>query len=236
MVLKTLQELNREHLAESRMISQGSLTENTWRKDRYQGLKCEADLPLPGELIRKGQPEPGKKQRGKAAVIADIVFYMAIGLVLLIAISSGSSGGAPRSIMGYSYFTVLTSSMQKEIPKGSLILVRQVEPQKLEVGNNITFMRDASTSVTHKIVGIYENYQGSGGRGFQTQGVNNANPDREIVYENNVVGKVLFGVPMAGAVLSGLAANIYIVFIVFGLCLILSFSLRGLFAVTVKKA
>ena len=198
---------------------------------RLEPIEPLEPLELLGIRETNSQAEkPGKKQRGKFAVIADVIFYLAIALILFAAASSGANGGAPKTIMGYSYFTVLTPSMQKELPKGSLILVRHTQAQELRVGDNITFMVDAGKSITHKIMGIYENYQGSGGRGFQTQGVNNASPDREIVYEKNVVGKVIFSVPAAGAVISGLAANIHIVFIIFGLCVILSFSLRGLLA------
>jgi len=91
-------------------------------------------------------------------------------------------------------------------------------------------MDDQSTSMTHKIVGIYENYDSSGARGFQTKGVNNTNPDRDIVYEANVVGKVIFILPVIGMVLSYLNENIFLMFIIFGLCVLLSFFLRGVFA------
>jgi hypothetical protein len=65
-------------------------------------------------------------------------------------------------------------------------------------------------------------------RGFQTKGVNNLNPDTAIVPASNVVGKVIFVLPIAGAVISYLSANIFLMFIIFVLCVILSFSLRGL--------
>jgi hypothetical protein len=56
------------------------------------------------------------------------------------------------------------------------------------------------------------------------------------VYEANVVGRVIFHIPGVGAVISSLKANIYIVFIIFGLCVVLSFLLRGLFAKPAKSA
>jgi len=132
-------------------------------------------------------------------------------------------------IMGYSYFTVLTPSMQGEIPKGSFILVKQTDPQGLKVGDNVTYMQNASATITHKIVDIYEDYGDSGARGFQTQGVNNPSPDKEIVYAKNIVGKVMFSLPRAGAVISYLGTHIYIVFIIFGLCILPPLLLRGLF-------
>ena len=181
----------------------------------------------PAENKKKTQ----KKKRGMFALISDILFYLAIFMVLFAVLTSspGNNNGTVRTFMGYSYFTVLTPSMQDEIPKGSFILVKKTEPQELNTGDNITFMKDANTSVTHKITNIYENYENSGAKGFQTKGVNNADPDKDIVYEANIVGKVIFVIPGMGAAISYLKTNIYIIFIIFGLCILLSFLLRLLF-------
>jgi len=151
-------------------------------------------------------------------------------MILLAAFFTGTESGAPRVFFGYSYFAVMSNSMQNEIPQGSFILVKHVDPQGLRVGDNITYMTDRTTSVTHKIVGIYENYNSSGARGFQTRGVNNENPDRDIVYEAFVVGKVVLVLPVVGAILSSLDENVFLVFLIFGICVFLSFLLRGVFA------
>ena len=116
--------------------------------------------------------------------------------------------------------------MQPEIPKGSLILVHHTDPLALENGDNITFMRNWRTAITHKIVDIHENYQGSGSRGFQTQGTNNTNPDREVVLEENVVGKVKLVIPHVGTVLSRLGDNIYIIYIILGASIALSLTVN----------
>ena len=138
-------------------------------------------------------------------------------------------------LFGYAYFTVLTSSMQEEIPKGSLILVREVDTMNININDNITYMNSATSTITHKVVDIFENYENSGSRGFQTRGINNENADRNIVYAANVVGKVILIVPVAGAVISYLVENVYLVFIIFGLIMVLSFSLRGLFSKSARK-
>jgi len=170
------------------------------------------------------------KKRNVFSFISDALFYLAILTVMIAILTSGTKEGAPKTFMGkYAYFTVLTQSMQNEIPKGSFILVKNIDPHELQIGDNITFMRDATTSVTHKINDIYENYNDSGSRGFQTKGTNNANPDSEIIYEANVVGKVMFHIPKLGAIITELRSNIYIVFIIFGVFIAVSFLLRWLF-------
>jgi signal peptidase len=120
--------------------------------------------------------------------------------------------------------------MQDAIPRGSLIVVKRVESHEIEVGDDITYMRDANSTITHRVVQIYEDYKNSGERGFQTQGVNNAAPDPDVVYAPNVVGVVLFHVPTLGAMLAYLGGNLHIVFIFFGLLMVLSFALGKLFA------
>ena len=170
-----------------------------------------------------------KSSRGVFAFISNMVFYMAIVLIMVTVLTSGTENGTPKTIFGYSYFTVVSKSMQDEIPKGSFILVKHGDAKDLKVGDTITYMRDRNTSVTHKIIDIYENYNKSGALGFQTKGVNNLNPDSDVVYEANIVGKVIISIPVMGAVMSFLASNVYLVFIIFGLCVIMSFCLRGLF-------
>ena len=204
-------------------------------------------VPLPAEFsgnqIASGEPaeqktdnSAAKKKYGLTSFMADALFYIAIAVIMVSVMTSGGNSGSPKTILGYSYFTVLTSSMQNEIPKNSFILVKQIHPNELVVGDNITYMRDYTTSVTHKIIEIIENYDGSKKRGFRTQGTNNANPDKEIVPAANVVGKVVYSVPNVGAFIIYLETNLHLVYIIFGLCMIFSFSIRGLLVKQKREA
>ena len=176
-----------------------------------------------------------KKSGAALQLISNSLFYIAIVMILLTVLTSGSDAGVPKTIFGFSYYTVVSGSMQDEIPKGSFILVRNLDPNALNIGDTITYMRDRNTSVTHKIIEIHENYANSGARGFVTKGVNNANPDSDVVIESSVVGKVILAIPGLGAMMLYLAANVYIVFIIFGLFVIMSFCIRGLFPKLSKK-
>jgi len=169
------------------------------------GVDTEAGEQLP--RTRSGGKLIVKKKRGLLKKVSAILFAGAL-LALLLSVVAASK---------YTFFNVMTSSMQDEIPKGALILVHSIDPQELEIGDNITFMRDWRTSVTHKIVGIEENHFTDGARGFITKGVNNAKNDERIVHADDIVGIVVFTMPVMGAVLHTLAANIYIIVAVFGL-------------------
>jgi len=189
---------------------------------------------LPAE--EAAAPPKGKRKKKEytfLTFLSDLLFYMAVLLVLFSVFTSGADSGTPRTLFGYSYFTVMSRSMQDEIPKGAFILVKKTED--LDVGDNITYMRDQSTTVTHKIMEIIDNYQDSGSRGFVTKGVNNMIVDTSVVFEENVVGKVILVMPKAGATISLIASNLHYVIILFVLCIVFSFSIRGLFVKPSKK-
>ena len=82
--------------------------------------------------------------------------------------------------------------MESEFPKGSLVISRYIDPNTLQIGDDITFMASETTTISHRIIGIVEDYADTGQRAFQTQGVMNASPDSELVPAVNVVGKVIF--------------------------------------------
>ena len=193
------------------------------------GVKSLREIELEFQMERLNKtisaaPEPkkkGKKRRGKLSVILGLLFFIAIFVIFLTILTSDSSNGAPRTVMGFACCTVLTPSMQREIPKGSLIIVRQTDPKKLKIGDTITYMKNADISVTHKIIDIYKDRENSGALMFRTKGTENANPDKEPVNEANIVGKVIFTVPALGTVITYLRTNIYITVVILGLCLIL---------------
>src|SRR3546814_7265110 len=61
----------------------------------------------------------------------------------------------PR-LMGGATLTVLSGSMSPTIPKGSIVLVKPVDPQSLDEGDVITWQvrPGESTYITHRIVEI----------------------------------------------------------------------------------
>jgi signal peptidase I len=183
---------------------------------------------------RGSERSPAKIARGPcraAAIVSDVIFYAALLATVLTTLAGSSGrGGAPRTVFGYSYLHVLTASMQKEIPKGSFIIVKVTDPGLINIGDDITYMSDKSTSVTHRVVGIREGFTESGSRGFITQGVNNTSPDDKTVPAENVVGVVRVVVPGLGAALAGIGENLYLLLVMLGLFTVLSFALRALFS------
>lgn len=170
------------------------------------------------------QPEHEKKVRKVFSILSSFLFYTFLVLVVLgFSFFRGGDDAPPSSIAGYSFMTVLSGSMQRDIPQGALIITRSVDdPQSIEIGDDITYITQNGMTVTHRVVDIEENFGGSGKRGFQTQGIENSHPDEEIVYEPNVIGRVIFVNLLMGQIIQFIQQSIIfvIVFIVLLICFI----------------
>lgn len=162
------------------------------------------------EQFGLGSVETGPKRKTRRS---GVIFYAVLIAIVAGVIGFSGSGEGPRQIFGYSTLTILTGSMQRELPQGSLVLVKQVDPNTIEVGDNVTYMFSESTSVTHKVVGIIESYR-DGQRGFETRGVENSASDKELVPAANVVGKVIYHMPRAGAAAQWAGDHILLIAIV----------------------
>jgi signal peptidase I len=119
-----------------------------------------------------------------------LVIVCAVSILLSVLLTG--SGQAP-SILGYSMFRVTTSSMEPTIAADSLIIVRQTEPESLQVGDIISFYsRDPALDGmvnTHRIVEIE---QDGDSWLYTTKGdANNVN-DQYTTQEEDIVGTVIF--------------------------------------------
>lgn len=174
--------------------------------------------------------KPAEKGKKKFHIKAgDITFYLVLVVIVSVVLFFMGNGGGPKSFAGFSVFTVLSSSMESEIPKGSLVVTKQVEPSELKIGDDITYLSNPTTTITHRIIGIVENYAGTGQRTFTTQGVMNREPDKQPVPAANVVGKVVYHNLAMGQAASFLKERwvilLVLVALVFGLCRTLKIAL-----------
>ena len=99
-------------------------------------------------------------------------------------------------LVGLQVFTVLSPSMEPTYHVGSLIYVKAADTSELEVGDAITFKAEGGTIVTHKIIEIIEDENGS--VRYRTQGEANDAPDGGSVEYKNVIGKPVFTIPYLG--------------------------------------
>ena len=89
------------------------------------------------------------------------------------------------------YEPVLTGSMEPAIPVGGVVVIKPVNPDSIEIGDIICFRFSESTLITHRVSSITD-------EGFITKGDANENGDIKVVSKGNVVGKVIFTLPLIG--------------------------------------
>ena len=127
-----------------------------------------------------------------------IALLSSLAIVLVIALAAASF--VPRAF-GYTPYAVLSGSMEPELPVGSMVFVRQVEPTDIAVGDNVTFYRSDGAVVTHQVYEIDPVAQTIG-----TQGIANKNADGIIMHDaeytpfSRVIGIVSICVPYLGFV------------------------------------
>jgi len=137
--------------------------------------------------------EDGKKRPRAWTFLKGLLFYCTLAAIVFSAfLFSGDPTGPPQDIAGFAAMTVLTRSMQSVLPQHTLIVTHKADPQTIQVGDDITFLTPNNATITHRVIEILENHQNSGMRGFRTQGVENENPDTEVVLAQNVIGRVIF--------------------------------------------
>lgn len=171
------------------------------------------------------------KEKGKFWWVGEVAFYLVLIAVIAGAfLIKSNSGGRPTLIAGFSGFTVLTSSMEDTIPKGSLVITKAVDPNSLKIGDDITYMSGATSTITHRIIEIQEDYLNTNARAFITKGTMNKNQDKNPVAAANVVGKVVFHSKVLGAIAAFLSKNwpvvLFVVVILAGLFYVLKWIFR----------
>ena len=184
-----------------------------------------AHVPL--KETKTAGPAPEAKTRRIPSLIFSVIFYLATAGILFSAVVYTAGNKGMYAVFGYAFYEVVSESMQREIPKGSLIFVKAIDPGLLSVGDDITYLRSNNGTVTHRIIRIIENCDNSGGRGFVTKGLENMNPDENVVPASEVVGKVRWRVPALGFILTYMAERVTIVFMIFGALIAASLALSA---------
>lgn len=99
----------------------------------------------------------------------------------------------PKLCFGVEMKAVMTSSMEPELPVGSLLIIIPTEYEDIHIGDDITFVRDENlTLVTHRVIA-----KDDAAQKITTQGIANNTADAPTSYQN-VVGKVFFHIPYIG--------------------------------------
>lgn len=98
-------------------------------------------------------------------------------------------------LLGIQVFSVISGSMEPDYPVGSLIYVKEVDPNDVEVRDVITYVLPNNMPSTHRVVRIDTENQL-----FYTKGDANDTEDGAPVHFQNLIGTPIFTIPYLGFV------------------------------------
>ncbi|UKF27408.1 signal peptidase I [Clavibacter nebraskensis] len=163
------------------------------RRARHgDALGRPADDLAPVELEAGTRPRGGVTQLARSAAVG-----LSVGILLLVIALAAVLLVVPK-VSGAVPLTILTQSMEPTLPPGTLVVVRPVDPDALEVGDVATYqIRSGDPAViTHRITAIASASDGT--RSFTFTGDNNASPDSLPVTPAQIQGEVWYSVPLVG--------------------------------------
>lgn len=137
------------------------------------------------------------KQKGKKktrAVICNVVGGIILVTVILLCIPL-----VLPKVFGYQVYTVISGSMEPAIPIGSLVYIREVEPEEVQEGDVIAFYSasDNGAIIIHRV----EKNQVVSGQ-FITKGDANEEKDPLPISYERFIGEVRTSIPVLGKILS----------------------------------
>ena len=128
--------------------------------------------------------------------IWNIVTWLLVALVVLMAVLL-----VGVRLIGFRAFTILSGSMEPSYHVGSLVYVKPVEDlHSLQSGDVITYTIDENTVVTHRVLEVIPDEDEPEIVRFRTKGDANDAEDGSLAYGPNVIGKVVFSIPLLGYV------------------------------------
>ena len=152
-----------------------------------------------------GKPTKHKAQsRGGNALPA---LCNVLGTVLLVAVIALCLPVVLPPVMGYQVFEVVSASMEPQLPVGSAVLVKSVDPATVEVGDIVAY-QDATSTIVHRVTA---NRTSLGE--MVTKGDANNVEDLEPIPYDAVIGRVEAHVPILGTfmgILSSFMGKVYL--------------------------
>lgn len=135
----------------------------------------------------------------KAAKIGGWVIFLGVVLLLvgaIISINVTKSKGQVPNILGFQLFEVESGSMEPTLQVGAVIVSRRPHhPESLKVNDIVTFRTLSGAVVTHRIIEVVTDQDGS--KAYRTKGDNPKNsPDQELVTPDRVIGVFMAKVPL----------------------------------------
>ena len=134
-------------------------------------------------------------------VITWLIVVLAVGMMIFTIVSVTTFDRNDRALFGYKMYIVRSDSMSAtDFSAGDLILVKEVDPATLQVGDIVAFTSQNSSNfgetVTHKIRSLTTDDKGQ--PAFVTYGTTTGTDDETVVTYSYVLGKYQKTIPGVG--------------------------------------
>ncbi len=143
---------------------------------------------------------PNKSNKDKGGILIPVLCRIAGIFLIVMVLAFGAALVIPQG-MGYGTYNIMSGSMEPDIPIGSIIYVKPVEPSGIEPGEIIVYNRRVSDEeydpvgfvVAHRVVSVSQMQSE-----FRTKGDANETEDINPVKFSEVLGVVTFHLPFLG--------------------------------------
>ena len=141
-------------------------------------------------------------------IISDIAFLVVIVSVIIGSFLFAIDKNPEKDIFGFRVYNVVSASMEPEISKGDLVVVKVKSGTEVQSGDVVTYypIGDNVTTVTHRVINTMMK---DGQVYIQTKGdaVDTADP---LITADDIVGVVVFHIPFVGAIINWIQGHIAI--------------------------
>lgn len=133
--------------------------------------------------------------------VGNVILIFLILLIILSGYSIIHAKKNPReipSVLGFRVMKVLSGSMRPLLQPGDMIISREISPEKIRIGDVITYKINKNTLVTHRVIEVIK--QGEELL-YKTKGDANNIEDRDIVTSEQVIGTLTLNIPKGGYII-----------------------------------
>lgn len=139
-----------------------------------------------------------------------VLYYLGVGFsggLLALVVLLGVMAILVPALAGATPMTVLTGSMEPNLPPGTLVIIKPTPTRDIRLGDVITYRITPTEPgvVTHRVTAITDS--ATGGQSFTTKGDNNEVADANPVKSTQVVGKLWYSIPWIGYVNNLVGSN-----------------------------
>ena len=139
-------------------------------------------------------------------VLGDILFVAVIAALLGGSLLFALNQNPNKTFFGFRVYNILSGSMEPELSKGDLVIVKAVPAEELQTGDIVTYYPTdkAGTTVTHRVVNTLRK---DGQVLVETKGdaVNQTDP---MFPGDAVIGVVVFHIPLLGAAVAWIQTHL----------------------------